>query len=143
MGDSGSGVTHCAAVSLSFAGAAVTSSVAIVALEVGHVAWRRVLPCASSNGPHDAERIQRIADRPVISTLFNPQFGAGPFERLIAIIVLAVAHLPVPSGVKFHGTAPAILVADLRRNKEPKAFRGQQERLAVKVGIPGINRSVG
>src|SRR6266567_4925008 len=120
----------------------VTKLFPIIALEVGHVDWRRVLPCASSNGPQDTEGILHVTNCPVISALFNPQFGAGPFERLIAIVVLAIAPLSVPPGVEFHGTAPAILGAYRRRDRELEAFRCQQKRLAVKVSVPGVDRSI-
>ena len=101
-----------------------------------------MLPCTSSNSSQDAEGILRIADRPLISALFNPQFGAGPFERLIAIVVLAVAPFPVPPGVEVHGAEPAILVADRWRNRQLEAFRGKPERLAVKVGVPAVHRNI-
>ena len=38
----------------------------LIALEVGHIGWRWILPCARADGPQDAEGILRITDRPVI-----------------------------------------------------------------------------
>ncbi len=122
---------------------AVTPSVAIRALVVGHIGWRWILlPYAIGNGPHHPEGILRVANCAMIALRFDFQVGAGPFEWLIAIVVFAIAPFPIPAGVEFHGTAPAILVADHRRNREPEALCRKPERLAVKVGVPGVHRSI-
>src|SRR5260370_5120481 len=41
--------------------------------------------------------------------------------------------------MEFHGTAPAVPVADCRGHWEPKAFCRKPERLSVKVGVPAID----
>ena len=44
--------------------------------------------------------------------------------------------------MEFHSAAPAGFVADHRRDRKLEAFRRQQKRLLVKVGVPGVDRHI-
>src|SRR5260370_37702775 len=89
---------------------AVTPSVAIRALVVGHIGWRGILlPYAIGNGPHHPEGILRVANCAMIALRFDFQVSAGAFEWVIAIVVFCTAPFPIPAGVEVQCTAPVIL----------------------------------
>src|SRR5260370_29790775 len=87
---------------------AVTPSVAIRALVVGHIGWRWILlPYAIGNGPHHPEGILRVANCAMIALRFDFQVGAGPFEWLIAMVAFAFGSLRILRWLECLGTTPS------------------------------------